>query len=81
MKSLLLLLFSLCCVTFFIGCGQSSRPASIGGAKDAHGCITSAGYRWCHKSASCERPWELADKEGFPKSLEAFDAYCGDQAP
>ena len=30
----------------------------IGGDRDAHGCIGSAGYSWCEAKASCIRSWE-----------------------
>ena len=48
----------------------------LGGGHDAHGCIGSAGYSWCEKTQSCERPWELAGKRDFPNTPEAFNAFC-----
>ena len=48
----------------------------IGADKDAHGCIGSAGYKWCAKTKQCERPWELAKKEKFEKSIKAFNSFC-----
>jgi hypothetical protein len=30
----------------------------VGGDKDVHGCIPSAGYSWCPALKSCVRPWE-----------------------
>jgi len=56
--------------------GGTKTPAKMGGDRDAHGCIPSAGYRWCAKTEKCERPWELAKKENFEKSAEAFDRFC-----
>ncbi len=50
--------------------------AKPGSDKDAHGCIGSAGYKWCAKTNQCERPWELAKKEKFEKSAEAFNSFC-----
>ncbi|BAO44884.1 amidohydrolase [Thiolapillus brandeum] len=47
-----------------------------GADKDANGCIGSAGYRWCAKTGQCERPWELAKKEKFDNTREAFDQFC-----
>lgn len=47
-----------------------------GSDRDAHGCITSAGYRWCASENECKRPWELAEEKGFDATPEAFDAYC-----
>lgn len=30
----------------------------LGGDRDEHGCIPSAGYVWCEKLQKCIRPWE-----------------------
>ena len=30
----------------------------VGGDKDIHGCIGSAGYSWCAVKSKCLRPWE-----------------------
>ena len=38
------------------GCGEN-QPL-VGGDRDAHGCIGSAGYSWCEISQKCYRPWE-----------------------
>ena len=54
----------------------SPPPVTVGGDRDAHGCIPSAGYRWCARSARCERPWELAQAEGFENTAEGFDRHC-----
>mmetsp|Transcript_24253 Transcript_24253/g.43247 ORF Transcript_24253/g.43247 Transcript_24253/m.43247 type:complete len:121 (-) Transcript_24253:279-641(-) len=32
--------------------------AGLGGGKDDHGCLTSAGYTWCESSSECIRSWE-----------------------
>jgi predicted amidohydrolase YtcJ len=53
----------------------------VGADRDAHGCIGSAGYSWCEKTGSCERPWELAKKHGFENTKEAFDSFCKNPAP
>jgi hypothetical protein len=53
--------------------GDSRRPGSD---RDEHGCIGSAGYQWCERTTQCERPWELAEQEGFENSREAFKAWC-----
>ena len=49
----------------------------VGGDRDKHGCIGSAGYQWCEKLGKCVRPWELelADTTG-DASEEDFRAYC-----
>lgn len=52
-------------------------PAAMPGAdRDPHGCIGSAGYRWCTRTQQCERPWELAKAQQLHNSAAAFDAYC-----
>ena len=51
-------------------------PAVVGGDRDAHGCIGSAGYAWCARSATCERPWELAEREGIENTAPAVEAWC-----
>ena len=33
-------------------------PPLVGGDRDAHGCIGSAGYSWCEAKQKCLRPWE-----------------------
>jgi len=32
-------------------------PLVIGGEKDRHGCLRSAGYSWDVEEQKCERPW------------------------
>lgn len=53
--------------------------AAVGSDRDAHGCIGSAGYRWCEAENECKRPWELAEEKGFDPTPEAFDEYCGNE--
>ena len=67
-----------------VGVDENSipRPRPPGSDKDAHGCTPSAGYLWCAKTNSCQRPRELAKKEGFiepagiPETRKAFNLYC-----
>jgi len=47
-----------------------------GADRDAHGCIGSAGYRWCERTQQCERPWELANAQRLENTTEAINAYC-----
>jgi predicted amidohydrolase YtcJ len=54
-----------------------NEPKLAGADKDIHGCIGSAGFSWCAKTKQCERPWELAKKEKFENSAEAFKDFCG----
>ena len=51
-----------------------------GSDRDAHGCISSAGYAWCTRTKQCERPWELAKKQKLANTREAFDKYCDNPA-
>lgn len=51
-------------------------PQRVGGDRDAHDCIGSAGYRWCAKENACMRPWELATEKQFENSPSGFDSYC-----
>lgn len=37
-------------------------PKPIGGDKDTHGCLISAGYSWNAAQKACTRPWEDAAK-------------------
>ena len=63
----------------FRGALKMKNDKLVGADKDAHGCIGSAGYKWCAKTKQCERPWELAKKEKFEKSAEAFNSFCGNK--
>lgn len=58
----------------------STATPRVGGDRDAHGCIGSAGYQWCEHSQRCERPWELAQAHGLANTAEAIDAYCATPA-
>ncbi|PSD27822.1 hypothetical protein C7E18_06130 [Stenotrophomonas maltophilia] len=58
----------------------STTTPRVGGDRDAHGCIGSAGYHWCEHSQRCERPWELAQAQGLANTAEAIDAYCAKPA-
>lgn len=44
---------------------------------DPQGCKPSAGYRWCQRTARCERPWELAKQRGFDNTPEGWQRFCG----
>jgi hypothetical protein len=51
--------YALIILIFFIlpACGQKQKPL-LGGDRDKHGCLGSAGYSWCEKKHKCIRPWE-----------------------
>jgi len=84
MMNIKLTLVFLMALSIFACVKQSPESASqqlpmVGNDRDAHGCIGSAGYLWCGKTAQCERPWELAQQRGFANSSEALDAFCNSQ--
>ena len=43
------------------GAIEGSSYLAVGSDRDSHGCIGSAGYRWCEGLNSCVRPWEVKD--------------------
>jgi len=51
------LLRILAVTVFLSGCLNAKKPA-VGGDKDSHGCIGSAGYTWCAQRGKCIRVWE-----------------------
>ncbi|AFQ51775.1 hypothetical protein [Burkholderia cepacia] len=53
-----------------------AAPPMVGGDRDAHGCIGSAGYAWCEQTQQCERPWELAKARGFANSAQGYEQFC-----
>jgi predicted amidohydrolase YtcJ len=55
---------------------NNDKRQATGSDRDSHGCIGSAGYTWCTSTNQCERPWELAKKENFTNSKEAFNQFC-----
>ena len=59
---------------------ELNKGKLVGADRDAHGCIGSAGYSWCARTNQCERPWELAKKQGFENTKAAFGKYCGNRA-
>lgn len=82
MKKVLLICMLL---TMVIACAKQPSPQEqaparaeqkVGGDRDEHGCIPSAGYSWCERTARCERPWELAKEKGFPNTQEGFATFC-----
>ncbi len=48
----------------------------VGSDRDSHGCIGSAGYTWCARTQSCERPWELARETELNYTKKAYDTFC-----
>lgn len=65
--------------TALCGCNEThsnSVTPVVGGDRDAHGCIGSAGFSWCQATNQCERPWLLAQQHQFELSQAAFDKFC-----
>jgi len=65
MKQLITLIAIVAAVALLAGCvQQQSAPTPtpgqqlVGGDRDVHGCIPSAGYSWCEAKQKCFRPWE-----------------------
>lgn len=59
----------LCAGVLFVACGSKSGKTAevagqadtvhvVGGDKDKHGCIASAGYTWSEAQKDCIRLWE-----------------------
>jgi hypothetical protein len=38
---------------------EPENPPLVGGDRDEHGCIGSAGYVWDEARQDCVRPWEV----------------------
>ena len=55
---------------------QAKDTSAVGSDRDAHVCITSAGYQWCAMENECKRPLVLAEEKWLDATPEAFDDYC-----
>ncbi|MFH0804102.1 MAG: MliC family protein [Candidatus Zambryskibacteria bacterium] len=42
----------------FLYVSGGNKNAIVGGDRDAHGCLGSAGYSWCQAKQLCIRTWE-----------------------
>jgi hypothetical protein len=51
-------------IILIISPGQKKEVPILGGDKDEHGCIGSAGYSWCEAKQKCLRIWEEKCEEG-----------------
>jgi len=62
MKRLTLLAIALLLGACSLTSSSTKEPAPplVGGDRDAHGCIPSAGYTWCEPKQKCLRTWEEA---------------------
>lgn len=84
-----ILLFGFIVVVLFFGLYSLKQlfvQKPVGGDRDEHGCLVSAGYSWCEPKRKCLRTWEEACypeikdfedcvKAGFPV-LESFPRQC-----
>jgi hypothetical protein len=59
---------------------KTAERNATGSDRDEYGCIGSAGYSWCKRTNQCERPWKIAEQNGFENSSEGFQEYC-EKAP
>ncbi len=75
------LLLIIGCVLFnalYITFGDSDQNKDsqlVGGDKDEHGCIGSAGYSWCEAKQKCLRIWE-EDCDSIDKNTGLEKHYC-----
>jgi len=85
-KSVLFLTLILLSVFLLTGCtnntvvNQNNNQPLLGGDKDEHGCIGSAGYSWCEAKQKCLRIWEEKCEEEKPvHALNDIDFYTCQQ--
>jgi hypothetical protein len=76
-----LLVTQLMVIFMSVGCSSNASNESVninkpGSDRDSNGCIGSAGYQWCEATQQCERPWELAEQQGFENDQENFEKFC-----
>ncbi len=81
MISVMALLLMAACQPVETGPGSEQL---VGGDKDEHGCIASAGYTWCESKQKCLRTWEeeclltqeqVYGPEGQDKAIQVAKAY------
>ena len=90
-SALLLLLFIVVGFFAFFASRDNTAPTGlVGGDRDEHGCIGSAGYSWCEAKQKCLRVWEEpcgditnfeeCEAAGYPV-MESYPRQCraGDQ--
>lgn len=69
---------------FMIACSQKKAVMSVGGEKDSHGCLSSAGYQWSEVRKDCIRIFEdgiqlisVTDKDA---TLAAYAVFSSDSS-
>lgn len=58
------------------GTNQPDAPI-VGGDKDEHGCIGSAGYQWCEAKQKCLRIWEEPCEATSTPAVKGTGQFCG----
>jgi hypothetical protein len=65
--------------------GPGEELETIGGQKDTHGCLTSAGYSWNETEQACKREWSGEVQQPQTGNIEPApyneDAGLGSAAP
>lgn len=61
------------------GISSSSSSTPLGGDRDEHGCIPSAGYQWCEAKQKCIRPWEETCETSTRSSSSSVMPLGGDR--
>ncbi|MFH0832784.1 MAG: hypothetical protein V1900_03640 [Candidatus Aenigmatarchaeota archaeon] len=72
-KKFLILIIGLFIATYVLSTfipGKTNEPPIVGGDKDEHGCIGSAGYSWCEAKKKCLRSWEEKCTIGEDKPVD-----------
>ena len=72
-------IFALAVILLFVAACVPKQPL-VGGDRDSHGCIPSAGYTWCEAKQKCLRIWEepCAPKD-YCNTEKSSDIYqCGE---
>jgi hypothetical protein len=57
-----------------IGCQKAPETPIVGGDKDEHGCIGSAGYTWCEAKQKCLRTWEESCEEESSEEISGEES-------
>lgn len=57
-KKIIVVIAAILILAFFAYTAFNEKPQIVGGDKDIHGCIGSAGYSWCEAKQKCLRIWE-----------------------
>jgi putative hemolysin len=80
MKMQILIVGIVLSLALIVGC--KSQGPILGGDKDIHGCIGSAGYSWCEAKQKCIRPFEenctAAECGTCPQLVAPAPGFCTD---